>query len=356
MRLRATILVALALLVPAAARAQYVDVVVPSTADPDDPGFIDNPDLPGTFSVIGRDPATGQLGIAVHSHTLAVGARVRGGKGGVAVFAHQSGSDPLYSEIGVPLLQAGWTPQEALDFMVKGDSGRAGRQVAILDIQGRHASYESPTISDWKGHKCGVDYCAQGNTLAGPEVVDSMAASMEASAGKGLPLADRLLNALEAGNRQGGDRRGVESIGILILKPRTQADFGDRELDLRVDDAKDPFAEMHRVLNVRHAQDMAGGIGRMIAAKDYAGAIATAKKALELAPTQDGPHMSMAQAYLLQGQKAQALAELKVAVDMNGWNKGQLRRDARFESIKNDPEFLKIVEGPDHPVAGRVTP
>jgi uncharacterized Ntn-hydrolase superfamily protein len=354
MRFGVTLAAGLLVLAPVVASAQQPSP--PSTSDLADPAFIDNPDLPGTFSVIGRDPATGQLGIAVHSHTLAVGARVRGGRANVAVFAHQSGSDPLYSEIGVPLLQAGWTPQEALDFMVKGDSSRNSRQVAILDMQGRTAAYTSPTISDWKGHKCGVDYCAQGNTLAGPEVVDSMAASMLSSAGKGIPLADRLLNALEAGNRQGGDRRGVESVGILILKQRTQADFGDRELDLRVDDARDPFAEMHRVLNVSHSQRMAGGVGRLIAAKDYAGAIATAKQALELAPTQDGPHMSMAQAYLLQGQKAQALAELKIAVEMNAWNKGQLRKDARFESIRTDPEFLKIVAGPDHPAGGRPTP
>src|SRR6185503_17624096 len=128
----------------------------------------------------------------------------------------------MYSDIGVQLLEAGMTPQQALDYMVRADEGRNGRQVSILDFQGRTAAYTSPTISDWKGHKCGVNYCAEGNTLAGPEVVDSMAASMEASAGKGLPLADRLLNALEAGNRQGGDRRGIQSLGILILKQRTQ--------------------------------------------------------------------------------------------------------------------------------------
>src|SRR5688572_4654200 len=191
MKIRAGFLLGLMLLVPAAASAQ--DYGVPSTANPDDPAFIDNPDLPGTFSVIGRDPATGELGIAVHSKTLAVGSRVRGGKGGVAVFAHQSGSNPMYSTIGVELLEAGWTPQEALDYMVKGDSGRAGRQTSLLDIKGRSAAYTSPTISDWKGHKCGLDYCAQGNTLAGPQVVDAMAKYMEESAGR-MPLAERLLN------------------------------------------------------------------------------------------------------------------------------------------------------------------
>src|SRR5437868_1527125 len=105
----------------------------------------------GTFSIIGRDPATGQLGIAVHSKTIAVGSRVRGGKGGVAVFAHQSASDPMYSQVGIELLEAGMTPQQALDYMLRADEGRNQRQVAILDIQGRTAAWTSPTISDWKG-------------------------------------------------------------------------------------------------------------------------------------------------------------------------------------------------------------
>jgi uncharacterized Ntn-hydrolase superfamily protein len=337
-----SLLVALFLLAPTAVSAQ--EHGVPSTANPDDPAFIDNPDLPGTFSVIGRDPATGELGIAVHSKTLAVGSRVRGGKGGVAVFAHQSGSNPMYSTIGVELLEAGWTPQEALDYMVKGDSGRAGRQTSVLDIKGRSAAYTSPTISDWKGHRCGVDYCAQGNTLAGPQVVDAMAKYMEESAGR-MPLAERLLNALQAGNDQGGDRRGVQSVGLMILLPRSIADFGDRALDLRVDDHRDPFGEMQRVLRVRRSQDTMQPVAGMIRDKKYAEAMATAKKALELAPTQDGIHVTMAQIHLLEGRKAQALAELKIAVDMNRWNKGQLQRNAAFESLRSDPEFVRITSG-----------
>jgi hypothetical protein len=102
----------------------------------------------GTFSIVGRDPATGQLGIAVHSKTIAVGSRVRGGKGGVAVFAHQSASNPMYSTLGVELLEAGMTPQQALDMMLRGDEGRNSRQVAILDAQGRTAAFTSPTITD----------------------------------------------------------------------------------------------------------------------------------------------------------------------------------------------------------------
>src|SRR5258705_7187820 len=103
----------------------------------------------GTFSIIGRDPATGQLGMAVHSKTIAVGARTRGGKGGVAIFAHQSASNPMYSTIGIELLEAGMTPQQAPDFMLRSDEGRDNHQVAILHNQGRTAAFTSPTITDW---------------------------------------------------------------------------------------------------------------------------------------------------------------------------------------------------------------
>ena len=114
----------------------------------------------------------------------------------------------MYSELGVELLLAGFTPDSALAFLLRGDNGGMNRQVSILDAQGRTAAWTSPTISDWKGHKCGVNYCAQGNTLTGPEVVDAMASSFESSTGS---LAWKLLNALAAGTPRGvtagGDSR-----------------------------------------------------------------------------------------------------------------------------------------------------
>src|SRR5471032_2223013 len=152
----------------------------------------------------------------------------------------------MYSDIGIKLLEQGMTPQQALDYMLKADDGGKQRQVAILDIQGRTAAWTSPTISDWKGHKMGLNYSAQGNTLTGPETVDNMAASFEASAGK-EPLAERLLNALEAGQKGGGDKRGMESAGLMILKPLSVQGYGDRAIDLRVDESQDPFKEMHQI-------------------------------------------------------------------------------------------------------------
>lgn len=214
-------------------------VATPCDAVAQETGIVD-----GTFSIIGRDPVTGDLGIAVASRTIAVGARVRGGKGGLAVFAHQSGSNPMYSELGIQLLQAGFTPDSALAFMLRADNGGANRQVSILDAKGQTAAWTSPTISDWKGHKCGVNYCAQGNTLTGPEVVDAMAASFEAST---APLAWKLVQALAAGDAAGGDRRGRQSASVMIYRLLGQ-NYSDHWLDLRVDDHATPIPELMRIL------------------------------------------------------------------------------------------------------------
>src|SRR5215510_4871578 len=194
----------------------------------------------GTFSIIGRDPGTGQLGMAVHSKTIAVGARTRGGKGGVAVFAHQSASNPMYSTLGIELLEAGMTPQQALDMMLRSDEGRDSRQVAILDAQGRTASWDGPGANDWKGHACGTNYCAQGNILAGPQVVDALAKTFESTAGR--PLAERLMDALDAAQAAGGDARGMQSAAMIITRALGGAGgFSDRVIDIRVDDSRQPL-------------------------------------------------------------------------------------------------------------------
>ena len=296
----------------------------------------------GTFSIIGRDAATGELGIAVHAMTIAVGARTRGGIGGVAVFAHQSASNPMYSTIGIELLEAGMTPQQALDMMLRSDEGRDSRQVAILDIQGRTAAFTSPTIIDWKGHRCGANYCAQGNTLTGPEVVEAIARSFEASSG---PLAERLLDALEAGQAQGGDRRGVQSASLMILKPLTIGGFGDRALDLRVDEHRTPFAELRRILNAVRSGEILSEASARLAAKDLKGAMEKALAARDKSATNDSAWVALANIHLRMGQKAEAMSALARAVELNPANKTQLPRNHDFEGVYHDPEFIRIVGG-----------
>ncbi len=300
------------------------------------------PDHQGTFSIIGRDPATGELGMAVQSKTIAVGARTRSGKGGLAVMAHQSASNPLYGDLGIPLLEAGLTPQSALDLMLRGDAGRDSRQVAILDIQGRTAAWTSPTITDWKGHHCGVNYCAQGNTLTGPEVVDAMVKSFESSSG---PLAERLLDALWAGQQAGGDKRGTESAALWILKPLSQAGYGDRALDLRVDESKAPIPELRRILTAVRSQEAVGEANRLITKGDLQGALTIVERARERSPELDIVWVALANVHLRMNAKAEALKELAKAIELNPANKRQLPLNPNFKPLLDDAEFKRLTGG-----------
>lgn len=136
-----------------------------------------DPNMLGTYSIIARDAATGEIGMGVQSKAFGAGNRAVAVKGGVAAIAHQASANPMYATIGFELLAAGMTPQDALDFMLRADEGRDRRQVVILDAQGRSAGWSGAGTSDWKGHRCGTNYCAQGNILAGPQVVDAMAST-----------------------------------------------------------------------------------------------------------------------------------------------------------------------------------
>ena len=297
------------------------------------------PDHQGTFSIIGRDPATGELGMAVQSKTIAVGARTRSGKGGLAVMAHQSASNPFYGELGIELLQAGLTPQQALDTMLRADEGRDSRQVAILDIQGRTAAWTSSTITDWKGHHCGVNYCAQGNTLTGPEVVDAMVKSFESSSG---PLAERLLDAIWAGQQAGGDKRGTESAALWILKPLSQAGYGDRALDLRVDESKAPIPELRRILTAVRSQDAVGDATRLISKGDLQGALKMVESAREKSPEMDVVWVALANIHLRMNAKAEALKDVAKAIELNPANKRQLPLNPNFKALLDDADFKKL--------------
>jgi uncharacterized Ntn-hydrolase superfamily protein len=298
------------------------------------------PDHQGTFSIIARDPATGELGMAVQSKTIAVGSRTRSGKGGLAVIAHQSASNPLYGELGIELLQAGMTPQAALDMILRADEGRDSRQVAILDMQGRTAAWTSPTITDWKGHTCGVNYCAQGNTLTGPEVVAAMAASFEKSSGL---LAERLLDALWAGQQAGGDRRGTESAAVWILKPLSLAGYSDRALDLRVDEHKAPIPELRRILTAVRSNEAVGTAGRLITSGDLQGALKIILAARDKSPEIDGVWVALANVQVRMGNKTEALQSVAKAIELNPANKRQLPLNPNFKTLLEDQEFKRLV-------------
>jgi uncharacterized Ntn-hydrolase superfamily protein len=294
----------------------------------------------GTFSIIARDPGTGELGMGVQSKAFGAGNRAMTIKGGVAVIAHQASANPMYGSVGLELLATGMPPQQALDFMLRADEGRDNRQVAILDMQGRTATWSGKGANDWKGHKCGANFCAQGNILVGPEVVDAMARSFESSSGL---LPERLLAALDAAQAAGGDARGMQSGAIVVVRPLAgSAGFSDRVFDIRVDDHKTPLAELRRLLNMVRSGQMVGEANRLMTEGNAQRATETAEKATALSPENDNAWVGLASIHLRAGRKPEALGALGRAIELNAANKRQLPRNQNFKELHADPEFKKI--------------
>ena len=294
----------------------------------------------GTFSIIARDTATGELGMAVQSKAFATGSRAMTIKGGVAVVAHQSQSNPMYGALGIELLSRGMSPQQALDMMLRSDEGRESRQVSILDNPGRTAAFTGTEAAEWKGHHCGRDFCAQGNILVGAGVVDAMVQSFGSSTG---PLAERMLAALDAGQAAGGDARGTQAAALVVAKPLAAAGFGDRVIDLRVDDSRAPLVELRRLLNMFRSRALVSEANARLGAGNVAEAVQIALKARELSPEFDEAWVMWAVTQLRSGRKADALEGLRKAVELNPGNKRWLLRNRNLAPLLEDPEFKKII-------------
>jgi len=202
----------------------------------------------GTFSIVARCQAAGDLGIAVHSKFLAVGAVVPWARAGVGAIATQSYANTSYGPEGLRLLAQGLSAQDALARLLDGDQEAELRQVGIVDQHGGSSSHSGDGCFPWAGGVHGFNYACQGNILVGEETVEAMAITFEAAQG---PLAERLLSALAAGQEAGGDRRGQQSAALLVVREGGgYGGFNDRFLDLRVDDHLQPIAELQRLLDL----------------------------------------------------------------------------------------------------------
>ncbi|WP_026332314.1 DUF1028 domain-containing protein [Deinococcus apachensis] len=202
-----------------------------------------------TFSIVGRDPATGDLGVAVASKFLAVGALVPFARSGVGAVATQSYVNPNFGPEGLRLLTSRLGPEEVAAEFQATDPDIAQRQFGIVGADGRSATYSGAGCHSWAGGYTGPDVAIQGNILTGPEVVDAMLVAWEAGAGQ--PLPHRLLGALRAGDAAGGDRRGRQSAALLCVGPgRGYGGLTDDWVNLRADDHPDPCAEVERLLGI----------------------------------------------------------------------------------------------------------
>ena len=195
-----------------------------------------------TYSIIVRDPSTGTLGAAVASRFFAVGAMCIHVEGGVAALSTQALVNPMYAVYAMPHLRMGEPADAVLASLVGPDPGADQRQFHIIDAAGRIAQHTGSNCVTWAGHVRGQDVSVAGNMLAGPAVVQRM---VEAWLGSSGSIAERLINALEAGEAAGGDKRGKQSAGLKVC---TRDPFPD--LDIRADDHADPLAELRRLHRV----------------------------------------------------------------------------------------------------------
>jgi len=193
-----------------------------------------------TWSILARDPATGEIGAAVASRFLACGALVPRVEGGVGAACTQALVNPFHAPDALGRLRAGEAPDAALAALVAADAGRATRQVHVMSADGRIAQHTGSDCVGWCGQVSGADVSVAGNMLAGPDVVAATRETFLATAG--LPLAERLLAAMDAGEAAGGDKRGRQAAGIQVGSRDPYPD-----LDLRVDDHPDPLAELRRL-------------------------------------------------------------------------------------------------------------
>ncbi len=229
------------------------------SADPDSPGPAGStehvsPRRPvATYSIVARDPQTGQLGVAVQSHWFSVGSVVPWARAGVGAVATQSLVDPAYGTLGLELMTMGRTAEQALVSVAAGDDGREVRQVAMIDAEGRVAVRTGAKCIAEAGHVVDVEnqFAVQANLMAKDTVWGAMAAAYRSADGD---LADRMLAALEAAQAEGGDIRGKQSAALVIVAAEaTGKPWQDRIFDLRVEDDPDPLKELRRLIRIQRA-------------------------------------------------------------------------------------------------------
>ncbi len=237
--------------------------------------------LAHTFSIVARDPVTGEMAVGVQSHWFSVGTAVPWGEAGVGVVATQSFVNKSYGIKGLALMKQGKTAPEALKELLALDSGREVRQVAMIDVNGNVNSFTGKNCIDHAGNITGKNYSVQSNMMLTDKVCAAMSKAFEASEGK--PLAERVMMALEAAQAAGGDIRGKQSAAILVVAGKSNGQpWNEKLIDLRVDDNDKPLVELNRLLRLYRAYEHMDK-----------GDLATEKNDMKLAMEEYGAAMKM---------------------------------------------------------------
>lgn len=235
-----------------------------------------------TYSIVARDEQTGEMAVGVQSHWFSVGTSVPWAEAGIGAVATQSFVDKSYGPKALALLKTGLSAQQVLDKLVTDDPGRDVRQVSIIDAKGNVATHTGKNCIQVASHIKGNNYSVQSNMMLGDQVDEYMAAAFEKS--KGKPLAERVLLALEAAQKAGGDIRGMQAAAIIVVPGKTTETWNNKTVDIRVDDAKEPLKELRRIYTVHLAYQHMNEGDLAVEKKDMTKAMAEYKAAMQLFP------------------------------------------------------------------------
>jgi uncharacterized Ntn-hydrolase superfamily protein len=295
--------------------------------------------LASTFSIVAFDPATRDLGVAVQSRYFSVGPVVPWAEAEVGAIATQSFVNVSYGPRGLQLLKEGLSVNEVIKKLTREDEGRESRQLGIIDAEGNAAAYTGKKCMEWTGSKIGKNYSAQGNILASEKVVTNMGRRFETAKGD---LADKLVAALEGGEAAGGDARGRQSAALLVVrKNKGRAGYGDRLIDLRVEDHQNPIGELKRLLTLHRVYYMIDEAEELLVQGDVEKAVSTIKNAIKLSPDSDDAYLDLGMMYMKTGEEQKAMDAFKKTMRINPKMKVVIRQLPTVGLMRASEEFFK---------------
>jgi uncharacterized Ntn-hydrolase superfamily protein len=294
-----------------------------------------------TYSIVARDPHTGQLGVAVQSHFFSVGSIVPWAEAGVGAVATQAFTNADYGPEGLAIMREGRSAEQSLETLLKGDEEREIRQVALVDAQGNIAVHTGNRCIPAAGHLTGEDFSVQANMMVNDSVWPAMKRAYEEASGD---LVDRMLTALEAAQEAGGDVRGQQAAALLIVSDeRQQKPWQGRLFDLRVDDHPRPIEELKRLISLRKAWLLFEKSNELAHAQHIDEALSVLKQAIALQPNDTELKFRSTEILFIAGQPQEALAMFREVFSKEpGWAE-MVPRLASAGLLPNDPTFLKYI-------------
>jgi len=292
-----------------------------------------------TYSIVARDPKTGEMGVAVQSHYFSVGPIVPWAEAGVGAVATQSLVEVSYGPRGLELMREGKSARAALEFLLAKDAGREVRQVAMIDARGEVAAHTGASCIPDAGHVTGEQFSVQANLMANADVWPAMARAYHEAKGD---LADRMLAALEAAQQSGGDIRGQQSAAVLVVRAKPSGEaWRDRVFDLRVEDHPDPVTELKRLVRLRRAYSHCDAGDDALTKKDLTGAMTHYAEAAKLAPEVTELVFWQAVGLFNAGRESEASPLFKQCFDRDRCWRDLVPRLSKVGLLKADAEAVR---------------